>query len=193
MAIPNTLTQPSQLASTNYQPMNQNEFRSNLIDSSPLYNYVADYTEQNLPQSSSSSVSSDLANFLQLSQNATEATDPQDVDLAFMKLSPLDQQRAIQYQNMQTNREQLGLTKGYMDWQKERYDANQNSWQNQYLKPVTQGIQGLSSLANIYLGFQQLDMMKQQLGIAKEQWATTKAEIARINQARKNITKAYFA
>ena len=72
------------------------------------------------------------------------------------------------------------------------YLENQNSWQNQYLKPFTQGIQALGSIGNLYLGFQQLGIAKQQLGMAKEQWAVTKDEMNRIRKVRENITKSYM-
>jgi hypothetical protein len=49
-----------------------------------------------------------------------------------------------------------------------------------------------SGLANIYLGFQQYDIAKDQLGLAKEQWATTKAEIDRINTTRDKLSSQYM-
>ena len=71
------------------------------------------------------------------------------------------------------------------------YEQQQNSWQNQYLSPILKGVQGLGSLANIYMGFKGLDLAKQQLGLAKEQWATTKDEINRIKRVRQKINKQY--
>lgn len=62
-----------------------------------------------------------------------------------------------------------------------------------YIMPAAQAFGALSSLGNMYLGFQNLGLQKQQLGIAKEQWAMTKEEMARIAANRKAITEKYFA
>jgi len=73
-----------------------------------------------------------------------------------------------------------------------RYDDWQNSWQQQYLSPALKGIQGLGTLAGIFMGFQQLGLMKDQLGLAKEQWATTKEEINRIKSVRNKLNQQYM-
>jgi hypothetical protein len=52
---------------------------------------------------------------------------------------------------------------------------------------------GLSSLAGIFLGFQQYKLMKEQLGIAKDQWNTTKEEIEHIRNVRSNLSNQYSA
>lgn len=73
-----------------------------------------------------------------------------------------------------------------------RMDQIQNpGWQQQYLAPAMQGIQGLSSLGNMYLGFQNLKLQKKQLGLAQEQWAMTKKELERIAGVRKNLNASY--
>ena len=67
------------------------------------------------------------------------------------------------------------------------------TWQDQYLSPLLKGVQGLGSLANIYLGFQGLDLAKKQMGLAKDQWRETKNEINRIRNVRNKINKQYMA
>lgn len=52
-------------------------------------------------------------------------------------------------------------------------------------------IGGVSSLANIYLGFKQLDMAKQELGIKKDQWAMAKGELKHMQDTRKRIGQSY--
>ena len=52
---------------------------------------------------------------------------------------------------------------------------------------------GLSSLAGIFMGFKQLDLMKEQLGIAKDQWNTTKEELNRIRGVRKRLGNEYMS
>ncbi len=66
--------------------------------------------------------------------------------------------------------------------------------------PFRQGVQtasmigqGLGSLANIYFGFQNLGIAKDQLDISKEQWAMTKDEINRIKDVRKKLSSSYMA
>jgi len=70
---------------------------------------------------------------------------------------------------------------------------DQNSFMNQYVKPGLGIIQGLGTLGSLWLGFKQYDVVKQQLGLAKEQWAKTKEELDRINRVRSKITKEYFS
>jgi hypothetical protein len=41
-----------------------------------------------------------------------------------------------------------------------------------------------TSLADIYLGFEKLDIAKDQLSMSKEQWAETKEELARVKRTR---------
>ena len=53
-------------------------------------------------------------------------------------------------------------------------------------------IQGVSSLGNLYLGFQNLGLAKKQEKRAEEQWNQTKNELARIKSVRKNLTKSYM-
>ena len=65
------------------------------------------------------------------------------------------------------------------------------TWQQKYLSPALKGIGALGSLANIWMGFQGLDLAKQQLGLAKEQWATTKDEINRIKGVRNKLNQQY--
>jgi len=65
-----------------------------------------------------------------------------------------------------------------------------NSWQAG-LKGFGQAASGLSSLAGIYLGFQQLDIMKDQSKIAKDQWKETKSEMNRIKGVRTKLNAEY--
>ena len=53
-------------------------------------------------------------------------------------------------------------------------------------------IQGVSSLGNLYLGFQNLGLAKKQEKRAEEQWNQTKNELDRIKSVRKNLTKSYM-
>lgn len=85
------------------------------------------------------------------------------------------------------------------------YDANANllnaqmnrvmnpTFAETYIQPAAQAVGALSSLGNMYLGFQNLSLQKKQLGIAREQWAMTKDEMARISANRKALSEKYFA
>lgn len=79
----------------------------------------------------------------------------------------------------------------FMKMQMKGYTDQQNSFSNQYLKPAGQIMGITGGLANMYLGFQNLKAQKEYLGLAKEQWATTKEEMDRIKGVRANITAAY--
>jgi len=65
-------------------------------------------------------------------------------------------------------------------------------WVTKYLEPLNMGIQAFSTLGNLYLGFKQYDIAKQQLGMAKEQWAMTKDELNRIRATREKLTREYM-
>ena len=67
-----------------------------------------------------------------------------------------------------------------------------NSAEYKYLKPFATGVQALSSLSNIYLGFQQIGLAKKQLGIAQSQWNEQKQELNHIREVRNNLTKKYM-
>ncbi len=81
------------------------------------------------------------------------------------------------------------------DWYKQQM-ANQNSFGSQ-MQPYMQGFAniagGASSLASIYTGFQQLDLMDRQVGIAEEQWAETKSELTRVKGVRDKLNTSYMA
>jgi len=62
-----------------------------------------------------------------------------------------------------------------------------------YISGFSNIASGLGSLANIYTGFQQLDMMKDEIDIAKQKWATTQQEIARIQGVRDKLSADYMA
>ena len=49
------------------------------------------------------------------------------------------------------------------------------------------------SLAGIYTGLKQLDLMKDQIGIAKDQWAEAKNELSRVRKVRDNLNTSYMA
>ena len=50
---------------------------------------------------------------------------------------------------------------------------------------------GMSSLANVYLGFQNLDMAKEKMGIYREQWDMAKQELKHMQGTRKAITNKF--
>lgn len=52
-------------------------------------------------------------------------------------------------------------------------------------------IGGISSLANIYLGFQNLGMAKDELKIKKDQWKESKAELNHMRATRARIGQSY--
>lgn len=103
------------------------------------------------------------------------------------------------------NRMQFGMSPETENAFMGMYDANQRlldaqtnrimnpTFAETYILPTAQALGAISSLGNMYLGFQNLGLQKQQLGIAKEQWAMTKEEMARIAANRKAITEKYFA
>ncbi len=69
-----------------------------------------------------------------------------------------------------------------------------NSWWTQNagtISGITSGIQGLSSIGNMYLGFKQLGLMEDQVDIAKDQWSETKKELARIKGVRSTLNAEY--
>ena len=51
----------------------------------------------------------------------------------------------------------------------------------------------VSSLANIYLGFQSLKLAKEELGIKKDKWKMAKDELQHMQGTRKHITQTYMA
>jgi len=72
--------------------------------------------------------------------------------------------------------------------------AFDNSFMGQaspYLKGFSTLTQGLGSLASIYSGFKMMDMYGDQLDIAKDQWATTKQELARVQGVRNKLNAEY--
>jgi len=68
----------------------------------------------------------------------------------------------------------------------------QNSFTNKFLKPLNIGVSTLGTLGSLYLGFKQYGLMKDQLGMAKEQWSRTKQELDRIQAVRKKLTDSYM-
>ncbi len=50
---------------------------------------------------------------------------------------------------------------------------------------------GVSSLANVYLGFQNLDMAKEKMGIYREQWDMAKQELKHMQGTRAAISKQF--
>ena len=50
---------------------------------------------------------------------------------------------------------------------------------------------GVSSLANLYLGFKQLDMAEDALNIKKDQWKEAKNELNHMRGVRDRINKSY--
>lgn len=80
--------------------------------------------------------------------------------------------------------------------QNDAFEKYQNSFVGQ-AQPYIQGAASLASiggsLADIYLGFQKMDIAKQQLGMAKEQWAEQKKELAHVRGVRKRLNASYMA
>lgn len=62
-----------------------------------------------------------------------------------------------------------------------------------YIKGAAGVASTVASLANIYLGFQQVGIMKDQLKMAKEQWAEQKQELAHVRGVRKRLNASYMA
>jgi hypothetical protein len=62
-----------------------------------------------------------------------------------------------------------------------------------YIKGFAGLTSGLGSLAGIYSGFKQLDIMEDQLDIAKDQWKETKKELARVKGVRNKLNTSYMA
>jgi len=89
--------------------------------------------------------------------------------------------------------------KGSEDIAKQIMDHNQKYWDSPmgkaepYLKGANSIASTFGSLANIYLGFQQMGIMKEQLGMAKEQWAEQKKELNHVRGVRKRLSAAYMA
>ncbi len=90
-------------------------------------------------------------------------------------------------------------TKAETDWLKTKrqdYLDYKKSFMGK-AEPYVQGFSGiasgLGSLANIYTGFKQLGMMEDQLDIAKDQWAETKSELARVKGVRDKLNSSYMA
>ena len=71
-------------------------------------------------------------------------------------------------------------------------EQQQNSWQNQYLKPGMELLSGLSTLGNMWLGMKQYGIAKKQLGMAEDQWNMTKNELGRIRTLRDHLTQSYM-
>ena len=74
--------------------------------------------------------------------------------------------------------------------------AYQDSFMGQ-ASPYIKGASGIAStvgsLANIYVGFKQLDIQKEQLAMAKDQWAEQKKELNHIRGVRTKLNAQYMA
>ena len=72
-------------------------------------------------------------------------------------------------------------------------NMDQNFTQNQGFGMQDLGslLGGVSSLAGMFMGFKQLGIMEDYLGIAKEQWAKTKEEMERISGVRQKLNSQY--
>ena len=79
---------------------------------------------------------------------------------------------------------QTQYTKGLMD--------QQNSAWTQGMNKFSQGVQGLSTLANVYLGFKQMGIAEDQLDMAKETHAAARKEREHVGKMRKRITASYM-
>jgi hypothetical protein len=59
------------------------------------------------------------------------------------------------------------------------------------LRPVNQVLGSLGSLASLYGGFKQMDLMEQQLALAEDYRNMAKAEADRIAGVRENLNASY--
>ena len=111
------------------------------------------------------------------------------------QINPTDNSALVQY----TNPDFGSLRNDYMNAEINHLNnmdnillKQENSWQNQYLKPASQALSALSSLGNLFLGYKQYGLAKQQMGLAKEKWNMTKDELNRIKGLRSKLTKQYM-
>jgi len=81
----------------------------------------------------------------------------------------------------------------YMVDKDKAYSATLMGKAEPYLKGANSIASTFGSLANIYLGFQQMGIMKDQLSMAKEQWAEQKQELAHVRGVRKRLSASYMA
>ena len=113
--------------------------------------------------------------------NATGITEPQQINTLGSQINNIDPMKMAYLKNVNA--------------QTEFYNnqlTQQNSWQNQYMKPALMGVQTLASLGNLWLGFKNYKIAKKQLGLAEEQWGKTKEELNRIKSVRQRITNSYM-
>jgi len=94
-----------------------------------------------------------------------------------------------------------GYTGIYGDWNGGINNAGQTNGlgsgfdmggMNGFMGGFSQFTQGLGSLASIYTGFQTLGLMKDQVGMAKEQWGITKDKLARVSKTRADMGDKYM-
>jgi len=52
---------------------------------------------------------------------------------------------------------------------------------------------GIGSIGNMFLGFQSLGLMEDQLGLQKEQWGETKRELNTMRATRDKLNTSYMA
>jgi len=82
-----------------------------------------------------------------------------------------------------------------LNLQKQLFNQNSdylNGWQHQYLEPASKIMGVASSLGNLFLGFKQYGLAKEQMGLAREKWSMTKDELNRIKGLRSKLTKQYM-
>lgn len=81
----------------------------------------------------------------------------------------------------------------YNDLLQQQIDSNSFGFDNfsQGFKTVGVGVQGLSSLANIYAGFKQLDLAQEELGLKKEQFKQATNELNRIKNVTSRLTASF--
>lgn len=64
---------------------------------------------------------------------------------------------------------------------------------NQTLSNLGKGIGIASSLANIYLGFENLGIAKKEFGIKEDKWKLAKEELRHMQNTRSRLTSSYMA
>ena len=93
-----------------------------------------------------------------------------------------------------TDQQKLMLETQKFNQDGQAYSDKMNSWSMQNkdtINNINTGVGIVQSLGNIYLGFEQLDMAKDTLAMAKEKHNETMKELNSIRAVRKNLTASY--
>lgn len=82
---------------------------------------------------------------------------------------------------------------GYDNLLQQQQDANSFGFDNfnQGFATVSAGIQGISSLANIYAGFKQLDIANEELDLKKQKFKQATNELNRVRRVTSRLTASF--